>query len=486
MSSAANPSSASSDRRPFPLPALWLILLTQAALHLAALPFGGLISDTVLLQNWAIDLLQRPVSGFYARQPRADHLPGDLWIIKLEAWAYHLVSGHAPSDPGFLNALKLGPGLADLGIAAAFYLIAREVAGELTGRRAALLFALNPGPIFISMVWGVADSVSMCVAAFALYFAVRRWSWAAFPALAYACLIKPQFSVLIPVFAIFFLREAWRDATPRAWLRAAAGFAVGGFVSIAVLLATILPFDVGVPLVSRHWSLAGRLRFSANLYDKTTLNALNLWSLGTRASSHFPGLNAPSDNANGLFGLTWQHWGMALTAIACVVLVLPLIRVGGGAQLVFASTGVLFALYMLQTRMHERYSFPAVALMAVAAALRTRWVWVYLAMSAVFLFSLVTVYHWLLPGDFARVAIGNVTGPPGSRAERFTSAVGELNPGEVRLLVAVNLAVLALCLGAAVRDFLAHPSSVLAPIAESPAPSRPMIEANPFPTWPHP
>lgn len=473
MSSA---SIASPDRRLFRLPALRLIVLIQAAIHLAVLPAGGFIGDTRLLQSWATTLVKHPVSQFYAREKRADHLPGDLWIIKLEAWAYHLISGHLPANAGFLNALKLGPGVADIGIAVILYLIAREINGGRAGRRAALFFALNPAPIFISMVWGVADSVSMLFAAAALLLVIQGRFWASAPVLAYACLIKPQLGVLAPLILIFFLRAAWERVGPRRLLRPAVELCIAGAASLAVLLATILPFDVGIPLASARWSLIERIRFSANLYDRTTMNALNLWAFVSASAVPFPSIKAPSDQTAGLLGITYQGWGVLLTAAACLILILPLIRHGGKERLIFTSMAVLFAVFTLQSRMHERYFFPAVALMAAVAALRTRWIWLYLAMSSMYAFNVGVVYRWLHPSNtaFERATIAGKTS---------TSRIsGTITDNEIRVLAAVNLGLLAVFLVRALLD-LRKPVQVPAPAVEDAEPALPQPLAN-FSAWP--
>jgi hypothetical protein len=453
VSSVAQPKPGSKS---FPLPALWIVVVAQIAGHLALLSVGGWISDTRMLQTWAARLFNHPVSSFYASDKRADHLPGDLWILRLEASVYHLISGHDPSNAGFLKALKLGPGLADVGLAVVLYLIASGIDGRGAGRRAALLFALNPAPFFISMVWGVADSASMFFAALALLLAVRGWFWAAMPALTYACLIKPQLGILAPLLLIFFLHEAWRGTGAGHRLRTGLTLAVAALGSIAVLLATLWPFHVGLPLMQERWSLFERISVSANLYKSTTMNALNLWALLAAHRLHFPSTDAPSDQTSGLFGLSYQHWAIGLTAIACVILSLPLIRKGGAERLVWTCAAVSFAFFMLQTRIHERYFFPAIALTAVAAALRPRLIPIYVVLSGVYFANVWWVYRWLDRPFVARGRIGTITHGVAertglSRPDSY-SASSMLSANGVRALVGVNLAVLGFFIVRAILD----------------------------------
>jgi len=436
-----SPVSSAVHRLAPPRSFLWLIVLAQAAIHLAALPFTGFNGDTLLLQRWATTLFNHPPNQFYAREKHADHLPGDLWILKLEGWLYHAVSGHTPANPGFLNALKLGPGLADIGLALTFFLIVRDLHGARAGRRVALLFALNPAPIFISMLWGDADSVSMVFVAVALLLTLQRRIWAAFPVLAYACLIKPEFSLLAPVLLIFFLRETGTGAGLNRWARPVVELLLAGVASVGVLLATVLPFDVGPPLMPRRWALVDRVQFAANLYPRITVSALNFWEW-FNASGGFPKDGNPSDRNSGLFGLTYQRWGLVLAVAVSIIMALPLIRKGGKERLLFTSMAVLFTFFMLQTRIHERYFFPAVALMAAVAASRPRWIWLYGAMTSVYFAGMVVLWWWFLPAH--RIPHPRKGGP--------VRLPGAMTPTEIHLLVGVNLALLAAFMLSALRD----------------------------------
>ena len=442
----------STPRHAFAPSVLWVIVLAQAALHLAILPFGGLTNDTTLLQKWAATLASHPVSEFYARQPKADHLPGDLWILKLEAWTYRLVSGHDPANPGFLNALKLGPAAADIGLAVAFFLIAREMGGPTVGRRAALLFAINPAPLFIAMVWGMADSVSMLFAALAILLTIKCRFWAAAPVLAYACLIKPQLVIIGPLVLIYAAHQWLRAPGPRL-ARAAVELIGATAAAIVVALAVALPFNLGVPGVERRWSLIGRVSFSANLYKQTTMNALNLWAWLAAKYTNFPTATATRDNLSGPLSLSYQSWGLLFSAGACLILTLPLLLKGGKERLILACAADFFAVFMLQTRIHERYFFPAVSLMAVTAAVRPRWTSVYALMSAVYLINVIAVYRWLHPSN---QAFGPK--PAHGTANRLP---GHVTMTETRLLVAGNLIVLAAFIVAALLDLreLRRPAS---------------------------
>jgi len=463
-----------------PWPALWVVVVAQTTVHLALLRTGDWIGDTRLLQRWAGTLSSHPASSLYDLQKRADHLPGDLWILHLEAWVYRLVSGHSPSNDGFLNALKLGPAIADIGLAVILFLIARDVAGVRAGRGAALFFALNPAPYFISVVWGVADSVSMVFAALAIWLTVRGWFWAAVPVLTFACLIKPQLGLLAPLLLIFFTHEALRRDEPRRFVRPLTELAVAGIASIGVLLATLLPFGVGLPLMHERWSLIGRISFAADVFSNTTLNALNLWALLSSRSVTFPSINSPLDHLSGPFGLSYQHWGTLLTAIVCFVLALPLIRKGGSVRLIWTCATVTFAFFMLQTRIHERYFFPAITLMAIVVALRPRWLPLYIMMSSVYFANVWWVYHWLVRQQ-ASVRHGRLVVPQvGGRLGLDGSRLSMVSDNLVRLASGVNLAVLAGFVIYALVDFFrteSKPVAAFAAVLDAPP-------ASEWPSWP--
>lgn len=360
----------------------------------------------------------------YAETPLIDHLPGDLWLLWAIARLYRAVAPEGSfGATGFLVLLKLVPALADAGIALLLYAIVRRFAGARAGLIAAAAFTFNPAIVFLSAVWGQWDAVSACLALAALWLLLRgnpEWS---LPALTWAALIKPQFAALAPLFALAFLaryvlphanqarRPAGRDAPVAPPGRAArrAGVAIGA--AILVLILVPRPFDVGPPPLPARWGLVERAVLALEKFPVTSAGAFNLWASPLAGEARWRG--GAWEGGDGLFlrsdlqpwalGLSYRTWGTLLFAAAYLAILAAYWWSrgrGDGRALVWACLAIAYAAFVLPTRGHERYLFPAVVFAALAAALAPRLRPFYLAVSAVYFVNLYYIYgrYSVLPG----------------------------------------------------------------------------------------
>jgi hypothetical protein len=144
---------------------------------------------------------------------------------------------------------------------------------------------------------------------------------------------------------------------------------------IAILVVS-LPFGQGPAELLRLLSNAGQE------YPYTSLYAFNIWAIE-------PGFWKPDD------GLV--VWGGVLLAAACLASVAQLWRRRDLAAILAVGALTSLAFYFLPTRAHERYLFPAVALLVPFAAARWRvlpgWIVVSALYAVTLLFALVrTIY----------------------------------------------------------------------------------------------
>ena len=110
--------------------------------------------------------------------------------------------------------------------------------------------------------------------------------------------------------------------------------------------------------------------------------------------------------------------GVGLLVVGLVGATIPLWRRQDLYALLAAGTLVVFAFYFLPTRSHERYLFPAMALLAPFAAVSLRFLVPYLVLSAAFAASLIHALAYgapssldpalvaLMRNDLAPLAIG--------------------------------------------------------------------------------
>src|SRR6185437_15710787 len=132
-----------------------------------------------------------------------------------------------------------------------------------------------------------------------------------------------------------------------------------------------------------------------NRYHSISANAFNLWGVFGQATN----MNSVSDNKIFFAGLSYQTWGTLLLATA-IVIALALLWIRPTREVaLWAALAVTFALFMLPTRIHERYLMHAVVLAVLVAAISPALRWVGIALSLTYFANLVFVYHYF--GQFA-------------------------------------------------------------------------------------
>jgi Gpi18-like mannosyltransferase len=122
-------------------------------------------------------------------------------------------------------------------------------------------------------------------------------------------------------------------------------------VAAATFVAVILPFE---------WTNGNPVTWLSNIYfgaysgyQYTTLNAFNIWGLG--------GMWVP--DTGGLNILGWVLFG-AMAAFT-VYLIHKRYDISNELLLIFAAFVLFFSFFMLPTRIHERYLFPAISMLVL-------------------------------------------------------------------------------------------------------------------------
>ncbi|MBR5345103.1 MAG: hypothetical protein IK127_04690 [Clostridia bacterium] len=313
--------------------------------------------------------------------------------------------------------LKLPAILADLGIA---WLVGHEAVKRGKGRAFSgllvALVALNPAMILNSACWGQVDSVLAFAIVAVAVFAMRRNWIALMPVYMLAVLYKPQALMLGPLGLVVIIIELVRH--PESWWR----MVIGTVLAVGVALAVILPFSP-----NQEWTwIFDKYGETLSSYPYVTVNTANLyyifdlnWEKIETGTALWPIL------CLAVLSIGWLSWlcvqdrkrGIRRTAAPAIILgllgvnfalagvfgealVIPdlqnklqtLISYGSMNYSVMALClfiaihlwcrsrrldtlplcgALLFMLlYTFGCRMHERYVFPALALLALACAVR--------------------------------------------------------------------------------------------------------------------
>ena len=438
------------------------ILMTLLVLGLALrvfiaafyLPLSGLANDIGTFNAWGQRLASLGPAGFYEPGYFADYPPGYMYVL----WLLGIVGGALTPVVGqnATGGLVKIPGiLADIGVAWLLFVICRRWGGELIDRTrfrvdgetlglaAAVIYLFNPGTIFDSAVWGQIDSVGTLVLLATIYALARGWTEMAAIGAVVALLIKFQFAFLIPVVAIVGIRRHLfgRSTDPehdgqRDPLRALTSLAVGiGTLTILMLpfgMLVYVPLEGGdprgllgfLPAADPSRSLIGKLVEAAGTYNGLTENAFNVWR--NPWSGLGDTLQRGSDSGIGLvigsLSLTWQQVGIVLFSAVALLALVHVARRDDVRGVLVAALLLSIAFFVLPTRVHERYLFPALALAAPLVLSGRSWPWIYGALSLVFFANIYWVYteDWSFTG---RVINPGAYGQPMPQSELLTSTL---------------------------------------------------------------
>ena len=411
------------------------------------LPQSGFAIDVGDFTAWGQRLASVGPSSFYEPGYFSDYPPGYLYVLWLLGTLGATLAPIVGQDA--TGAFVKVPGiLADLGVAAVLFAICRRWAGELLARTpagrigldaqglglmAAAAYLLNPGTIFNSAVWGQVDSVGTLVLLLTiLALGHGRTELAALGAVV-AMLVKFQFAFLVPIVAIVGIKRHLfgRSSDPshageHRPVRVLTSLAVG-VVTLAVM---ILPFGMGLyapleggnptgllglfPEADPERSLIGKLGQAAGTYPGLSINAFNLWRnpwSGLGDTLHW-GDDTLGGIALGAIALNWQQVGTLLFGAAALLALVQVGRRDDMRGVVVASLLIAVAFFVLPTRVHERYLFPAIALSAPLLLAGRSWPWIAGGISLSFLANVYWVYteDWSFAGD--RVMNPGVGGAP--------------------------------------------------------------------------
>lgn len=330
------------ERRKNTVPILLAVSFTAAlALRIVlAIRHEGYANDIALFMFWSDQAVRQGLAGFYHTEMFVDYPPGYIYVL--------FALGHIKnwlgitSDSAAMLLYKLPAIAADLGAAAVIFRAAAKKLGAPIAIGLSLLWLFNPTVILDSAAWGQVDSVFALTLALSLLGITEKRFGKAAVWYAIAALIKPQAFIFMPVLLLALLAlKKWKNVAVTAY------YGFGTFILLA------LPF---------FWS-SGGLKALYELYIGTlssypyaTLNAFNLYALN--------GANWKPLTDSWLF-VSYQYWG-SIFILAAVALAVYFSLAGkrreGDDRSFFLAMTLIAVVFILVTKMHERYMFPIILL----------------------------------------------------------------------------------------------------------------------------
>lgn len=337
--------------------------------------------DKYFWVTWTQDIINHGLGSIYLN-PEANNQPLVMWLL----WLFgHLFHNADAVTYGNINWLKLFIIPFDL---IALFMVARKLLK--TGRNVwwIALLAINPAFWYNTLVWGQIDTVHTTLVLLALIAAERgRWdlTWLSY---IIALNVKLQAIIFLPLVVLLTLRPMRLSGFNARW-RIWAGLG-------ALQAVTLAPFVLSGHIVQTLEALAGR---AIGFYPVLSRNAYNIYYLMARDPFNTPDTNVA-------LGISVRWWGMALFALAALMVLLPfaltiinrafnnLSRNERLATLAQSAALITLAFFLFNTQMHERYLHPAILFSGLYWLMGGQW-WPYAMLSVGYLLNLEGVMHYL-------------------------------------------------------------------------------------------
>ncbi len=370
----------------------------------------GVTVDLMQFESWGRAMVQFGPAHVYDPEFSCRYTPAYLYAL----WP---AAAMAPNLPEYSRIfIESVPIIADFLLAVTVYAASRRVGPLRLALPTTLLVALNPALIYDSTVWGQNDSAITFPLLLSVVMAAESRYAIAWALAIVAALIKAQGLVLLPILAWWTLATGrYRD-----WLKAAGA----ALVTAVVVLA---PFQLDHPW---HFAL-DVYATSMGSFPWASVNAFNLMlALG--------GLVVPDRDK--LFGpVSFFMLGNVLFGAVYVLAGWIAWRRRTPWGLMFSVFIVYLGMFMFVPRMHERYLYYALALLAPLTLSSWTTIALYTTLSVTLLLDMAYVFcdlvyvqgfieGHLLIGPDGRLAIALVNIAALALAAAYGLAVASRNP----------------------------------------------------------
>ena len=335
----------SSPRAPLVLMILGLVLRMGFAATST-----GFTTDTACFAAWAARVFEGGFGNFYSPDVFTDYPPGFIYILYPIGALLSWLKLDYLSGP-YLLLLRLPAILCDMGTAWLIFKLADKKSPRAQSLFLTGLYLFNPAVVLNSSVWGQVDAVFTLPLLFMCLYLTEGRTVRAYGCFALGVLLKPQMLVFTPVLLYGIADQVLlKDCTRQKFLR-------NLFWGLGMILAMVLlcvPFGLDRVLAQYTTTLGS--------YPYVAVNAFNFWG--------FFGLNWVSQTEM-LGFMSYAGWGTVI--ILCIVLLSAILFFKGRDRedRYFSTAAFLIvSMFLFSVRMHERYLFPAMALLLCAYAIR--------------------------------------------------------------------------------------------------------------------
>ena len=348
--------------------------------------YRGYEADMNCFTIWSDMVYKDGFAAFYKSESFTDYPPGYMYILYVVG---AIRSGLGLAYDSVLSNIivKMPAIICDILIGGIIYKEANKKLKEIGSAILTGLYVFCPLVILDSAVWGQTDAVFTLFVVLMCYLVAEKRLIPAYYIFAVGILIKPQTLIFTPVLLFGIIDHVFLEDFN--WNKFFKNLlcGVGAILMIGLFM---LPFGFTDALKQYTETLGS--------YEYASVNAYNIWTM--------LGLNWVSQDGF-LIGLTYKTWGMlSIIATVAASLWISLKCKHNRAKYYYIGAFIVTCVFTFSVRMHERYIFPAAALLILSFAVRQRKeiYRLYIIISTVAFYNVAHVLFVYDPNNFDRMA----------------------------------------------------------------------------------
>jgi Gpi18-like mannosyltransferase len=286
--------------------------------------------DQPMLMMWLVRVIRGLYLGIYQI----------LWQININIPQFPSKVMQWYFEVGNIYLIKLAWVGMDVVLVGWIYKVIKEKLGEKRALNGAWLAAISLPLIYSSAVWGNCDGLANLLALLGMYWLWQRKGVRGVLMILGSLLIKSSLAIWLPVAAVVWLKNQMRF---KEWLGA-------GLAAIVMIYVLAKPFAVGNTMVWVASTYSNKILPGCMWW--LTANAANFWAM-------IFGFTKTPDDILIIGIISFRLISLIISGMAIVWVIIKLWKNYGWENLWWALAAASMVVFSFMTRMHERYSYPA-------------------------------------------------------------------------------------------------------------------------------
>lgn len=314
---------------------------------IAAASYRGYTFDMNCFSGWADMAFENGISQFYQSDSFHDYPPGYIYVLYVLGGIRNLFS---LDGAVWWVVLKMPSIIADTVMGYLAYKVCSEKSGKTVGSIVATFVVFNPTIILNTGIWGQVDSVLAIFSVLAIYYMSEGKFTRSFFSFAAALLIKPQAIFFAPVLVFGVIEATFKDGgfDKKQFLH----ILIRALAAIACIFILFMPFGNN-PIQGIKTILAQYIE-TVGQYKYMTVNAFNIY---------------------GALGKNWADLTSAVSLVGYAMMIAVVVfaavlffKKKGKERYYIAAFVLVFGIFTVAPKMHERYAFPGIFMLAMLLA----------------------------------------------------------------------------------------------------------------------